>query len=184
MLSLWNLTATYRCRNPQRFVKLLKGPTATLFLYFRRLIGISRADHSVLYELSGSAADSKDIRSAEVKSGPGITPIYFGTHSKAVKITIKSVKGNQTAIQYHKGSNCLAVNPSGQMPFSQCVKKTSVLVLRAPFLQPKGSWILHFRLTQCDTLSFQPVGDSEVLITQWDQHIDCDDAWDLVYSWQ
>ena len=46
----------------------------------------------MLYELSGSAADSKDIRSAEVKSGPGITPIYFGTHSKAVKIKIKSVK--------------------------------------------------------------------------------------------
>ena len=75
----------------------------------------------MLYELSGSAADSKDIRLAEVKSEPGITPIYFGTHSKAVKITIKSVKGNQTAIQYHKGSNCLVVNPSGQMPFSQCV---------------------------------------------------------------
>ena len=149
MLSLWNLIATYRCRNPQRFVKLLKGPTATLFLYFRRLIGISRADHSVLYELSGSAADSKDIRSAEVKSGPGITPIYFGTHSEAVKITIKSVKGNQTAIQYHKGSNCLVVNPSGQMPFSQCVKKTSVLVHEASLTSAQGE--LNFAF-QTDTV--------------------------------
>ena len=156
MLSLWNLTATYRCRNPQRFVKLLKGPTATLFLYFRRLIGISRADHSVLYELSGSAADSKDIRSAEVKSGPGITPIYFGTHSKAVKITIKSVKGNQTAIQYHKGSNCLVVNPSGQMPFSQCVKKRLFWFWGLPFFSPRGAefcisdWhsVTHYHFSQ------------------------------------
>ena len=95
----------------------------------------------MLYELSGSAADSKDIRSAEVKSGPGITPIYFGTHSKAVKITIKSVKGNQTAIQYHKGSNCLVADCQAKRSnaiFTMC-KKTSVLVLRAPFLQPKGS---------------------------------------------